>query len=61
MTCEATVRVEKEVRTKRRASFIVKWMDSVSELLDPSAFILQPVATATVKANVFNFRLRTWT
>ena len=28
MTCEATARVEREARTRRRADFIVKWMDS---------------------------------
>lgn len=31
MTCEATVSVEREARTRRRADFIVKWMDSDAE------------------------------
>jgi hypothetical protein len=31
MTCEATARVEREARTRRRADFIVKWMESDTE------------------------------
>ena len=49
MMCEAKARVEREARTRRRADFIVKWMDS-----DEEREVSQWTTVSSPNPSVFN-------